>query len=131
MTMAQDMWRRTTLSDEYAELQRVAAEEQLPLDFLVLAFRAGTVVQLTEAEWQRLENTESADPQLTITQALAYAHTYGRDLPPLIRALMAQRPVPMPVVAARGSRLFCVGGNTRLMAARVLRLMPEVLWLQL
>lgn len=128
---ASSVWKRPLLEDESAELDRVAKDDSLDVSNLQDAFKRGELRTLSDADWQRMENTDSHDIS-SIEDARAIAETYGRDIESILQGLGDGTPMPAPVVLERADgSLTLVGGNTRLMAARALKLSPKVLWMSL
>jgi hypothetical protein len=94
-----------------------------------MAFAASKPVILTDSDWARLENTDSYNTE-NLTQASKAASSYGRDIDSVMKGFQTGNSMKMPVVLERpDNTITLVGGNTRLMAARVLGIQPTVLWI--
>lgn len=128
---AASMWKRPLLEDEAAELDRVSRDDSLDVEELRDAFKRAELRTLSDADWQRLENTDSYDVS-SLDEVRQIAETYGRDVETILQGLGDGTPMPAPAVLERpDGSLTLVGGNTRLMAARALKLSPKVLWMSL
>ena len=121
-------WVKPSIDDELPELERISSEEGFDLEHLKMAFASAIPKNLSEEDWSRLANSDSYGVE-SISQAESLAKGYGRDLASLIRGFQAGSSMKMPVVLELDDgTITLVGGNTRLMAARVLNISPKVLW---
>ena len=128
-TSSRPRWVKPSLTDEISELERVSSDEGIDLEALKMAFAASKPVILTDSDWARLENTDSYNTE-NLTQASKAASSYGRDIDSVMKGFQTGNSMKMPVVLERpDNTITLVGGNTRLMAARVLGIQPTVLWI--
>jgi hypothetical protein len=112
--------------EELCELERTAEELGLDLLDLVRSVSFGEPRFLDEDEWAEMDNADSSSSRLTREGAIALSVGYGRDFEGIERALKASEPIPMPLVLETRGALYLVGGNTRLMACRVLGIQPQI-----
>lgn len=135
-------WRRPNLDDlkyESGEMKRVLEtlfhiSEENPkyetafLDFYYALFN-GKYTQLTEEDWERLENTDSYHgvQKGNLDDARKKAKEYGRQFANLIDAAKKSIELPAPTIIDYGGGLHKIAGNTRLMIARAQGEYPMVL----
>jgi hypothetical protein len=82
---------------------------------------------LTDDLWQRLENTDSYDIRQGDFDAVrTLAEANSRDFDFHLQRMLSGEPVPAPTIAIVDGVAHKVGGNTRLMIARVLGVRPKV-----
>jgi len=128
---ASSQWAMPSWSEEREEFERVAASDGLDVRKLRAAFDRGRLIPLSDADWSRLENTDSG-PGLTSVAARRLALEYERDLDSMMDAMRDGEQLPAPIVLQKhDGSLTLVAGNTRLMVARLLGVRPTVLFIQL
>ena len=117
-------WRTPSLEEERGEIERQA--QDLNMDPLSLArlFQKGHLVPLDDDTWNRMENTESSSPDISLKDVLSWTH---RDVNSIYSVFKNGGVLPAPMVLIHGGTPICVAGNTRLSLARALRVRPKVL----
>lgn len=124
-------WKNPDLEEERCEVTRTAHEEGLLREDLDRAMESASLVTLTEDVWSRIDNTDSYNT-LTLEDARKMADGYDRDWRSIKKAYDEKGTLPAPIILMKADgSLYCVGGNTRLMIARVYRDTPLVLWAEL
>ena len=120
-------WKRPSLVEERDEIIERARDLRLHPAVLKDAIRRGQLAPLSREIWQRLQNTDSWKT-LTTTQARALAVKYKKDANRVERGFRAGSTFAAPIVLHRaGKPPYLVAGNTRLMIARALRVVPLVI----
>lgn len=116
----------SVVDDEREELTRAAEEEGISEMDLLTAFEDAEIVQLNDAVWSQLENSDSYDI-VGRNQAEVYADEYGKDWKPIEQAIKTGKKLPPPLILKYGDRFILMGGNTRLMFYRAYKIYPKVL----
>lgn len=116
----------TAVDGEAGELERVQKEEGISKMELLTAFEDADIVQLNDAVWSQLENTDSYEI-VGRNQAEEFADDYGKDWKPIEQAIKTGQKLPPPLILKYGDRFILVGGNTRLMFYRAYKIYPKVL----
>jgi len=118
---------------EMGEIERTAKTyapdnvQQFIHDFVVKAQKS-SLVFLSEDIWSVLENTDSYDVQKGDWDFVNYAATENdRDWTSKREAIKAGKEMHAPIILKIGDAYHKVAGNTRLMVARCLGIIPKVL----
>ncbi len=120
-------WVKPSSFEEKGELKRVSSEEDIDLDELIKSFENGKVVNLTNNDWQHLENTDSYNIE-NIEDVENLANEYGKDWKSILNAFKNNSKLPTPIILIRKDNTSTlIGGNTRLMIAKALKIQPKVL----
>ena len=123
-------WIRPTLEYEGGEIDRTARELGLDTHRLRDAFMNGQLEDLTDDDWNQLENTESAE-HLTLEEVRGILEE-KRDFSSIEEGLTQGRDIYAPAVLFRpGHRPYLIGGNSRLMGCRALNIRPKILAVQM
>lgn len=126
MSVLVTTWEPPNMEHELSEVFRTSAELGVPIESLLRGVDLGTESDLEGEQWTLLQNTDSCE-ELSYEQARELATEYDRDLDGLLQAMAGCIPIPMPLVLDHPVHgLYLVGGNTRLMACRVLSITPKV-----
>jgi len=118
--------------NEYGEIERVGKTfNQGPNNFaenFILRSFGMMLKELPEDIWAKLENTDSADIAKGDWETVAYhAGAEHRDWQSLKQKMEIGVPIDAPIIAEIKGRFHLVSGNTRLMVARALGIIPKVL----
>lgn len=111
------------IKSESEEIERTALDLSLPYDVTYNAFVNGDEVTLTDEMWSRLENTDSYDIN-SEEEAIELAQYYGKDYKSI---MAAEKTTPALILQYSPNKYYLVGGNTRLMFARVKGINPQVI----
>jgi hypothetical protein len=111
------------IKSETEEIERTAEDLGLPFDVTYNAFVNGDEVTLTDEMWSRLENTDSYDIN-SEEEAIELAQHYGKDWQSIV---VAEKLPPALILQYSPNKYYLVGGNTRLMFARVKGENPQVI----
>jgi hypothetical protein len=110
---------------EKGEIHRTAGALGIPVEKVKAAVDRGKVGPLHPDHWNRLDNAEN-DPNLSRNKAKKYSREYGRNIQKVFKGFRKGATMPVPIVLHRkGHDPYLVGGNTRLMAARVSGVTPH------
>jgi len=121
------------VGSERGEIERVARifSKDDPGRFVEDFFRAAEnsqLVEISDAVWIALENTDSADIALGRWDLVEYHAAPGKRDWQTLRATMEQgKELDAPIVVKVGGVFHLVSGNTRLMVAKALGVRPKVL----
>lgn len=126
--------------DEYGEIERTVnslyknlsqKEEKQKSQLILKAFKKVKPQILSNKIWEKLENSDS--PKLKTGDkktAIALSKKYGRTIEWIFDAIKNNKEIPMPQILFTQNRYILVGGNTRLMAFKVLGINPKVVLLK-
>ena len=124
------------LDNEIGEIERVAKEftkvsqKGFAQRFMRIAAES-KVRELSEEEWQTLDNTDSNDIQKGDWDKVAHHSVadgaHPRDWETLRNRMESGEPLDAPIILKSDNRLHLVSGNTRLMVAQALGVRPQVL----
>ena len=120
-------WVIPPLEEEIGEFKRVSRELEIDLPSLISLYEKGTVGNMDEETWSKLENTDS---WLTtdLKQVFKIAERSGRNVQALLEAFQAGQPMQTPIVLfLSDGRTHLVSGNTRLMLCRAIGERPKIL----
>lgn len=122
--------------NEIGEIERVAQtfgqkSENFQADFLKVA-KSTEPVPLSEDIWAQLENTDSYDIQKGDWKTVDYHAVEGnpespRDWKSIKEEMETKSPIIFPMIVQVDGKFHLVSGNTRLMVARALGIIPKVL----
>ncbi len=122
-----------SIENEIGEIERVAEEyakddPQAFVSKFVEVAKAGQLVELTDEEWNNLENTDSLDVKAGDWERVNYhASEVNRDWQSLKEKIVQGETLDAPIIVKIGGVLHLVSGNTRLMVARAADIKPKVL----
>ena len=122
-------WRKLEgdeIEHEKGELQRTAEELQLAYPTLERAFDNAQLESLSDADWSLMTNTDS---QGTWTKDDVITHIgSNRDCTKIFGGLENGDELPAPIVLLRDNEPpYLIGGNTRLLACKALKIQPQIL----
>lgn len=120
---------------EVGEIERVAKEFDLKKSFVsdfIERSRNSQIVELSENDWEKLENTDSFTIAPSDWDAVAKVAVDGhpdhpRDWKGYKLRMEKFLTMDAPIIVRIGETLHLVSGNTRLMVARALKINPKVL----
>jgi len=113
--------------DEMGEIERTAEKFNIPIEDLRYAFEAGQETILNDDTWSKLENTDSYKIK-NLEQAIKLADKYKKNWKKVVDAIKAEQQLPLPMILNYADgKYYLVGGNTRLMIYKALKLQPVVL----
>lgn len=120
------------IKEFFADVQPTPSLEQL-----IELFDNAPIVELSDADWERLENTDSfygvqegdIEGARNITEGYNedLPEEYHRDFDALLAAFKKGNDIECPMIIAHNNRTHLVSGNTRLMIMRVLGMRPHVI----
>lgn len=120
------------IKEFFADMQPTPSPEQL-----IELFEKASIVELSDADWERLENTDSfhgvqagdVERARTITEDYnkELPEQYHRDFDALLAAFKKGNDIECPMIIAHNNRTHLVSGNTRLMIMRALGIRPRVI----
>lgn len=113
--------------NELGELKRTALELNISYQKLLSAYKNGNITKLNDRDWSMLQNTDSWETT-DMSYVKKYANEYGRDVDRLVNAFLQDEKMDAPIVLSIDDSMYLVAGNTRLMVARALGIIPYV-WL--
>ena len=116
------------LEAERGEFERVA--ETFSIDDSVLMFQAqsGELVDLDDAIWRQLDNTDSNRFDVgDWDTAVRFATEANRDYLDLKDKLERNVKLDAPIIMQHNTKYHLVSGNTRLMVSKALGITPKVL----
>ena len=119
-------WYKPDLSTEPEETERISEEFGIDLHEIENAYQHGSLVELTDDIWKKMDNTDSWEIE-GLEQAKIHAKEYGRDIERIIEGFKSGEDLPAPIVLIKPDGVpYLVAGNTRLMVARALGVTPKV-----
>ena len=127
------------LGAEMGELERVAAYVGEPAKSFVPRFLKATLpknekmrfTELPDSVWSQLKNTDSADVTKGDWEAVKRASEGKRDWESIRRKMERGERLDAPIIIKLPNEYHLVSGNTRLMCAKALGLVPKVLFVDL
>ena len=120
-------WKDSDAKEESEELTRAAEETGLDPDEVKAAFSLAKTTELSDKDWEKLENTDSWETT-TVAKAAKAAEEYQRDWRRVVDGLTSGAEMPRSIVLKKpDGTTTLVGGNTRLMVMRALGIRPEVM----
>jgi hypothetical protein len=129
---AKEQWQFPDIDAERGEFERVASEFSVDADTLIfLAQEEGKLVQLEEPLWSHLTNTDSdrvTAGDWKMVEEIYSGEEYQRDWQGYKKRMEQEGGVfDAPIIAKIGDVYHLVSGNTRLIVARALGIVPRVL----
>lgn len=129
---AHPSWEKPLIEAERGEFERTSEELGIPIERLVEAFHRASLEELSDADWNQLQNADSRDPSWTLDDVIAYRTTDDRperrDVLRIVEGMKRGDALPAPIVLYRDGRPpYLVAGNTRLLVARTSGRRPSVL----
>ena len=121
-------WQMPNIMEERGEVTRQAQSMGLDWRQLMQAIRQARIVPLDNNTWVNMKNTNSTDPNLTLQEVMSWTH---RDVGRIFQAFQTGGTLPAPIVVINQNVPYCLAGNTRLSVAKVLRVKPKVLMVNL
>jgi len=121
-------WVYPDIDDEMNEIERTSQELNIDLQQLIDSFENAHLITLKDNIWSRLDNTDSYDiEQGDMETVTRLSSQYGKDLQSILKVFDHGGSLPAPIVMNSNGRYYLIAGNTRLMAARVHGVIPNVL----
>lgn len=137
-------WTRPDLNKEKGELKRVAREflgREDAVKELRDSLERSNVVELSESDWESLENTDSfhnvrfgsIDDARKITEEynMLLDEDSRRDFDALLEGFTENKEMQCPTIVKKGGKMHLISGNTRLMISRALGIRPKVIIVEL
>ena len=93
---------------------------------IVKAFEGSEAQDLTKDIWDKLENTESNQPGLDITDVYNISDMYNKSNPKKLMRKLVTGEYKYPLIVHFDDRYHLVAGNTRLSTAAALGMTPKV-----
>ena len=127
-------WKRVAYNDEAEEFERTAeeftqdkAELKTNIKFLQTGYKIAKVKSLSDSDWKKMQNTDSYSTKtLESVQKAIKKNGEPRNITTIINEFMSSA-VRIPICIKLGDGvLYLVAGNTRLMVARMLDILPKV-----
>ena len=119
-------WYKPDLSEEHEEMERTSEELGIDLQEIIDGYKNGSLEELNNDMWQMMENTDSWDIK-DLEDARRYAEEYGKDIENIIDGFKKGKELPAPIVLIKDDGApYLIAGNTRLMVARALKVVPKV-----
>lgn len=120
-------WIKPSIKEEMGEIERTAEAFDLPVRKLASDIGKTGLAILTDAIWSRLENTDSWSTT-TMTHVNRLAKKYGRDVSRIVTGFEEGKAMPAPIILIVDKEPpYLVGGNTRLMVARAMKIRPQAI----
>lgn len=128
-------WQMPQLENELGEIFRTAGrftddpKERTSIALRIFtALSKGKLEDLPESMWQALENTDSFNIQKgDFDVARKIAEENDRDFDFYLNRILSGEPVSAPTIILYRGIAHTIGGNTRLMTARVFGVQPKVI----
>ena len=119
-------WYKPDLSEEHEEMERTSEELGIDLQEIIDGYKNGSLEKLNNDIWQMMENTDSWDIK-DLEEARRYAEEYGKDIENIIDGFKKGKELPAPIVLIKDDGApYLIAGNTRLMVAKALKVVPKV-----
>ncbi len=117
------------ITKERGEFERVADTFGVDSETLVfLASEEGRLRDLSNEIWEKLDNTDSNKYEKDNWEAVReFSEMCGRDWLDLKKKIEKGNRIDAPIIMKYGELYHLVSGNTRLMVARALGIIPKVL----
>lgn len=128
------LWKKDPFSNEVDEFKRITAQytsnkKDLAknLRYLQTQYNKAKKVSLIDRDWKKLENTDSFETNtLDEVYSAMERNKAPRDIERILRQYVSGNVSCPIVIKFEDNRLELVGGNTRLMIARVLQIKPKI-----
>ena len=133
-------WIAPNLEKEKSELKH-AAHDFLGNEYAAIKIKnslaSAPVTELSESDWESLENTDSFHNVRfgSIHDARSITEEYNglldtdskRDFEALLNSFMENNAMECPTIVKKDGKMHLISGNTRLMIARALGIKPKVI----
>lgn len=117
-------WRKPDVMEEESEINRTAKTLKIDPKALMERVKGSKLEVLDDKTWKKLKNSDSWESD-TVDEANGRAYDYDRDIASVFEGMGKE--LPAPIVLMHKGTPYLIGGNTRLMASRALKVRPEVL----
>lgn len=117
------------LEEEAVALKETADEFGLEYNVMDEISKSGRLVSLTPTIWSSIDNTNSWQINITQDQVRIYAETKGKSpdvTDRIISGMKSSQTFYAPIIFKYFDSYYCVAGNTRLMTAMALKVIPKV-----
>lgn len=123
---------KPSLEYEVGEIERTADHFNIDReDFrkkFLKEFEGAVPEYLPSDEWNTLENSDSNDITLGDWESVKYhANHIGRDWESIRNKMQNGDEIEAPIILNLNNQLYLIAGNTRLMVAKALGIMPKVI----
>ena len=124
-------WYKPLMSEEYEEMERTSEDLGVDLRKIEDEYQKGSLAELTEDIWGKMENTDSWGIE-SLEDARRYAEDYGKDIERIVEGFESGEELPAPIVLIKPDGVpYLIAGNTRLMVARALKVVPKVVMVRI
>jgi len=123
-------WTKPNIESETEEFKRTADELNLDLDKLIRSAARGFTQELNDDLWSNLQNTDSYGIR-SMKEVELLALEYGKDLESIVDAIGKGQSIPSPIILIGNGKPYLIAGNTRLMIARAMGIIPEIFCIDL
>jgi len=117
-------WRKPDVMEEESEINRTAKTLKIDPKALMKSVKGSKLETLDDKTWKKLKNSDSWESD-TVDEANGRAYDYDRDIASVFEGMGKE--LPAPIVLMHKGTPYLIGGNTRLMASRALKVRPKVL----
>lgn len=117
------------LEDEDFEIEQTAMEFDVNEKAMFEMSKTGRLVTLTPTIWATMRNTDSWQTGITQEEVRRYANMRGKDVETtnrIIAGMKSSQTFYAPIIFKYFGTYYCVAGNTRLMTAMSLKVIPKV-----
>lgn len=117
------------IKDEALALEDAAIEYDLSKRNMLKSAQNGKLITLTPAVWSKIQNTDSWQIGITLDQVKQYASIRGKSPDTtnrIIAGMKSSQTFYAPIILKYDDEFYCIAGNTRLMTAMALRVVPKV-----
>ena len=119
-------WYKPLMSEEHEDMERTSEDLEIDLHEIEDGYQHGSLVELTDNIWEKLENTDSWGIE-SLEDAKRYAEEYDKDIESIIEGFESGKSLPAPIVLIKPDGVpYLIAGNTRLMVAKALKITPRV-----
>ncbi len=132
-----DRWKRPSWSKEDTEIEQALTRLEISIREFTPAYQfRSKLEELSEQDWNQMENCDSRDPNWTLEEVIAHrsANERGqqRDVNRIVEGLKQGDTLPAPMVLFRkGHPPFLIAGSTRLSVARAMGVQPKIFAIRL
>jgi AAA+ ATPase superfamily predicted ATPase len=119
-------WIKPDLEKEKAEIDRTADVFKIDSSILYEKLKNAKLVPLNNNLWKKMKNTDSWNIN-NIEKAEKLSKLYDRNIDEIINGFKNNQSIPAPIVVISKGIPYLVAGNTRLMAARAMKIRPMIL----
>ena len=124
-------WYKPPISEEYEEMERTSEDLGIDLHEIEDGYENGSLIDLTDDIWEKMENTDSWNIR-DLQHAKEYAEEYDKDIESIIEGFESGNRLPAPIVLIKSDGVpYLIAGNTRLMVARALKVIPKVVMVRI